>query len=891
MARLRQGVQARGATLLTILLTLVVAGSLLAVGTVHVEVLLVVAPFALVAGALAIWIEDRSERRLPTAAVIAAGLSLYSLLQAVPLPPRWLKTISPVAAQTWKDAFKLLDLPATRWVSLSVDPGASRVEALKWLCYAAVFSAAARLARQKGSQRGTAIVVGSALLGGILSIAHGLFGVSDWLGLYHPDAVFPTWAPSPLLNPNNFASYLNLALFAGLGLLFVRKPLAPRWVLGLVIAVLAALVILTGSRGGVLALVVGFALAGIAYRAQQIRAAARHGFVFPTWLPLTGVGLAAAGLAGIGATSSVWQQLLDETTAKLRIVEYSLPVLRDHLWTGIGRGCFETAFPAYRQVPGHHIAQFAENFVVQWVVEWGVPVALVAFVALSWTLRPRRLGFARNALPTGVFVGIIVLLLENLVDLATEIASVGIAAFVLLGTVFGGAEYFADTREEVRAARRQGSARREPEQPMPSRGRTEAFWLPTLTALASLLLGSALVWLVGQTGDPNAYTDRLRLAVELPGLVGKPKGDPTFARVHNHVSAAMLRHPADPYVPYIGALLTRESGKTPYPWLNQALRRDPLSAQPHLLLAETLAARGAMDQAFLELRKTAELAPELVGSVAERATRWTQNVEELLRAVPDGNQGIHLLNAMAQRFAGSSERVKLHEELLAIALRRNSRDVATNSILAHELLVAMATDSGPCAGEGRTACNERMQKHATAVLQGTTNEQTSVILRAKILAHEKRFDEAERFLAQSCERLPDPSSCSVERIGYAQRLKDPARFEEAASAYTAAACSTPAACSQAFGWLGNIELGRNNVLSALSRFERSAQESPSADAWLRVAEVALRLGRVGRAETAMATARRLGATAGTADWDKRLQDLQRTKLLENMGTVRSQGSR
>jgi tetratricopeptide (TPR) repeat protein len=874
LSRIRTAVQARSATILTILLVLAVAGSLLAVGTVHVVSLLLVAPVALAAGVIAIWVEDESKRRLPLPAWIAAGLALYSLLQSLPMPQHWLKTLSPGATQTWLDAFKLAGEPLARWASLSVDPGASRVEALKWLCYAAIFIAAARLARQKGSQRGASIVVGSALLGGILCLVHGLFGVTEWLGLYKPQMAQPPWAPAPLLNPNNFAGYLNLGLFAGLGMLFVRKPLAPRWALGLAVAILAALVILTGSRGGVLALVIGFGIAGLAYRFQQARAAARNGFVFPAWLPLTGVALAALALALIGATDVIWQQLLDETTGKLRIVEYSRPVIRDYLWTGIGRGSFETAFAAYRQEPGNVIAQYAENFVVQWIVEWGLPVAVIALASFTWTMRPQRLGFGRNALPTGAFVGISVLLLQNLVDLATEVASVGIATSMLLGTLVGGAEYFADTRAKVRASRRETTQTPTPTHVSSTR--------PSITALACLLSGLCLVWLVARTGHPDAIDERNQLAEQLTSLVGKPKGDPGFAQSHQALAAALLRHPADPYLPIIGALLTRESGKSPYSWLNQALRRDPLNSMPHLLLAETLAARGAMTQALFELRRTFELEPAMLGGVADRAVRWTQNVEDLLRAVPDGEKGIPMLNALAQRFAATPERIALREELLAISLRRNRRDVGTNSIYAQDLLAKMAMETGACSGDGRAACSEQLQQHAAAVMQGSTDRQTSAILRAKLLAHDKKYDEAERSLAENCERLPDPVSCGVDRVSYAMKLKDPARFDEAASAYTAAACSTSATCAQAFTWLGSLELGRNNLLAALSRYERAAQETPSADAWLRVADVAIRLGRIGRSETAMAAARRLGAAEGMVDLDRKLQDLQRARMLEDV---------
>ncbi len=81
---------------------------------------------------------------------------------------------------------------AHKAASISVDPGASRVEALKWLCYAAVFITAANLTRRTGAKRGLTLVVMAALVGGILTIIHGLLGLENgWdftnqVSLAHP---------------------------------------------------------------------------------------------------------------------------------------------------------------------------------------------------------------------------------------------------------------------------------------------------------------------------------------------------------------------------------------------------------------------------------------------------------------------------------------------------------------------------------------------------------------------------------------------------------------------------------------------------------------------------------------------------------------------------------
>jgi tetratricopeptide (TPR) repeat protein len=481
---------------------------------------------------------------------------------------------------------------------------------------------------------------------------------------------------------------------------------------------------------------------------------------------------------------------------------------------------------------------------------------------------PPRHGFGKNAQQTGAFIAVGILLLQNLVDLATEIPSVAIATFVLLGTIHGTTDYLAERRHE---------RPRSNEHRIVSRSKT-----PTFVTAAFLIPTVALVVLVAKTSLPDVIDQRFELSKALTGLTGKPKGHPDFGKVQAQVATALLRCPADPYVPLIGALLTRESGKSPYVWLNQALRRDPLSARPHLLLAETLAARGALNQALLELKTTVKYAPQLVEVVAEHVLRWAPGLEQMLKAVPDGTDGIPLLNTLAARHAGSPERVALRQRLLALSLERNPRETSTNAIFVNDLFTALAGNVEPCVGDGKKACEERLHQHAAIVLADRTKPQLTVLLHAQLLAYEKKYDEADRWLTEHCSTLPDPVSCNRTRVIYAERLTEPGRFDEAATTYAASACSTPTNCAAAFDWLGAIEAQRNNPLLALSRFERAAEELPTAEAWLKVAESAARAGQYNRSETALATVRRLGGASKTADLEKRLLEIRRTRMLQEL---------
>ena len=905
LERIRQAVGKRLDTLLTILLALVVLGSLLAVGTIHVKVLLVVAPVALLGAAIVAFVEDDHNIYMPVPAWVIAGLSLYCLLQSLPIPWYWLHRLSPVAAQTWADARQIIGGNAHQSASISVDPGGSRIEALKWLCYAAVFTTAATLTKRTGAKRGLGLVVTAALVGGILTIIHGLLGLEKWLGFYKPTFPGPPWALSPLLNANNFSGYLNLATFCAIGLAMTGRPPAPRWALGLIAAILFALSFLTASRGGVLALLLGIVLVSLALREQARRARRLGAPMLPGWLPIAGVAVVGGILGVLGSNDVIWEQLLDETLDKIRIVEWTAPMISDHRWFGVGRGAYETASAAYRSTLGAVIYLHAENFIADWLAEWGIPVTVVGMGALMWLLRPKRLGFLRHPIPTAAMIGIFALLLQNLVDLGLEIAAVGISTFTVLGSLWGGAARDADrrlAREEKRAQNaaeltsspeaefQSGPVHDRPKGDSSLEARRAALneSKPRLqdkriarTAAARtatwVLLALGLIIVVGTTSQPDAIDQRKALHDAYANAKwSEPSQVKHFGR---QLSLAIDRHPADPYLPVLGALMAQNTGRNALVWINQALRRDPVNSRAELLLADVLAARGHVRQALGALRHCLMHAPDLSTLVAERAGQFTQSLDELELAVPDGVKGVDLLDALALRFSQPEQR-DLHEALLQRAFQRQPDSIKTHTIVVNDLLRDLDDPKSPCAGPVHNDCEARLRRHAAVIEALGTRNLQAVLLHAQILTHEGKLTEAAQWLSQRCQDFTSDAGCASNLVIAASRLQNPALLEEASATYVALACTTPDSCASAATWIGNLFMARGNYEHALSRFERAANEAPSAEAWMRVADIALRAGRVSRAQSALSAARRFGATADF-ELEHRVEQARRDQLMHD----------
>ncbi|WP_438015899.1 O-antigen ligase family protein [Sorangium sp. So ce315] len=812
------------------LLAVTIAGSVLAIGAVHTPTLAVVASITAVAAALSLRASalagrESHVRSLP--ALTLLGLTTYTLLQAAPLPLPWLERLSPASADVWSRALMPLGEAAPRHASVSLDPGATLLEATKWLTYAGVFVTAAFVAARRGARLVITLVFCSAFLAALTTIAHGLLGAKEVFGLYQPRFSVAPWHVGPLLNPNNLAGYLNLGVLSGVGLLLTSRPLLPPWVTGVGLATIVGVGIISSSRGGLLVLPLGLGLFALLSRSRRGKHRPGGRSQGPAaWLLLLAIG-GGALLAGLAATNRMFMEVADDNLDKLSLFRSTLPMLADHWLLGVGRGAFETVFPAYRHAPGNIVFTHAENFVIQWAAEWGVPAAAAALVALGVAFRPGKIALKGSTAALGAWVGCVVLLAQNLLDLGLEVPGVAIALTATLGSLWG-------------AAYRERPLRAAPEDGADAEGRRA--WLLTACAAASAL---ALVALMLRFGWRDVDHDRRSLRALSEAGAATGAGWPGFRA---ELRAAMLRHPAEPYFPLLGAVVAlRGRSESPIPWLQRTLERSRRHGRAHLLLAEVLASRGAREQALLSLRLAVEDDPGVAATAATLARQWTDRFDELARAVPDGEAGAEMLERMAmagERRAALELRLRCAEEALA---RAPERVVARWA--AGDVLLAMLEDPssprcrGPEGGEEkRAACERQIEAHAAAIQERRETSYFAVQLRARLLLLHKKSAEAEQLLAQRCERLDNRVGCLRLRVQAAAQMASPERFSPAARELLSAACSSLAACAATATWAGDLLVARRDYQSAVSYYARAAQDEPTEERLLKLANTASQAG-------------------------------------------------
>ena len=845
--------------LLTAHLGALLLGSVLAIGTVHRLTLLVVAVFACAGVA---WARAADRWRSMPAVSLAFGVAAYCLVQSAPLPIELLRALAPASADVWARALLPFGEEVT-WGSLSIDRGASLAEALEWITYAATFGLAASVGREHGAPAVATLVFSSAVVLALVTLAHGLLDASRVFGIYKPTFTPTRWVTSPLLNPNNLAGYLNLGTFAGLGLLLSSRTSwsrasgaamtgaavtgpgsawssvedAPgsgasgpetdsfdvsswtgsstwtgsrrgrssvaRWAVALGTALLMGQTVLAASRGGLLALFGGWTLVALLVpRVGDPRERRRRIWSWPVACALAGGVL----LALVGAQRTTWDDLRQEGLEKLAVIEWVTPLVADHLWFGVGAGAFEAASPRYRPEGGSLWAH-PENFALAWVAEWGVPVGLGTLLALLWTFRPRRLGAHRSRLAATLAIGVAVVCLQNLVDLAFALPGVFIAVAAALGGLWGARDGSVDPPARASAPR---------------------------TAWLLVGAGALSCVLVIFGGLRSAHADRRELAraYDAAELTDPRARDAFYAQLRG----AMARHPGEAFFPRLGALAARHTpGATPLPWIGRVLERDPRSGRMHLLLAETLARRGARSQALLHLRLATEHEPGLAPSVARLALAWAKDLDDVERAVPEHQGGAVLLSRLAVTLSPKDpERGPWRRRFLEDALTRDPTLGSARVTLIRDLL--------------REGATEAAAEHLARLRATDPGNVHAVELEGSLLAARGEQQAAIAFLLERC---PRRDSTCLRRAVELSAATDDLPLDAPSQAYLAAACRTQAACGDARLWIGDLHARRQLWGPALAHYAGAAGALETAAAWLRVADAASRQGAHGRALAAL----------------------------------------
>ncbi|MFN7986219.1 MAG: O-antigen ligase family protein [Thermoanaerobaculia bacterium] len=338
------------------------------------------------------------EARLPLAAV--AGIAALGLLQVVPLPGALLRAFSPASAEAWAGAGRILGTfgrtaPPAR---ISLMPWETLGVSLLAFSWVALFLAASALLDRRASRR---LFAGAVVVSGLVQVGLAIATEDRLLRLH-----------GSFVNPNNLAGYLQISLAFALGLLWYRTRLGLQELseahgaeerssllvsllpsLGsatLLWAVLAAGIVLSQSRGGIVAATGTTLLLGtLVFQSRRgARRARRVVGIALAALVTLGTAFAIAGAGTVAFLRFLMPDAAD-LAADYRVLIWrgSVEAFRLFPWLGSGLGTFREAFRRVQPQELNGLVDQAHDEYLQLLVTGGAIGAALGLVALVLGLR------------------------------------------------------------------------------------------------------------------------------------------------------------------------------------------------------------------------------------------------------------------------------------------------------------------------------------------------------------------------------------------------------------------------------------------------------------------------------------------------------------------------
>lgn len=813
------------------LLAMTMACPALALGAVHPPVLAA----SLVPAAALLALLAGGGRRLPAPRLdLPSGLLLvligFTALQLVPLPAGLVELISPTAHEVRSRALAPLGTDAPSWMPLTLDTPLTLAELGKLFLYLAVYLAAATWSRRHGERLVHTLVLAVGVIAAFVMLGHKILLIEMIYGFYEPVHLGfrGERVTAPLLNENHMAALLGLAAAIGVGQALSTVERGQRILLVCLAALVGGGLLLTISRGGIAAFLVG-QLVFISLRLLH-RKRISHGEGRPeqiAWLPL---GLALSLALGLYvAQDAILGDFAGGDFKKLGIASESLPLIGSFPATGVGRGAFWVGFPLVSDWAARVTFTHAENAVVQALADWGLLFGTLALAGFGLHVARRLLSVPARTRQAAALAALVAFGVHNLMDFNSEVPGVAVLAAAILGSLAGG----------VRPARDAGDGRRPRRLPA---------WVLAGCGAATLALAAG-VWL--HVGRHHVDREERRLRAALAA------GD-AEAFSAEALRPMLTRHPASWYLPFIiGVEHSTRRGANPLPWFSRAIELNPSSAAAHFHVGRVLVERGLLDQGMLELRIAARHNARLAPDAARILVGALPDFERLSGVAREPEDRVLLHGALAAEFARRGLSAEAEAADLAV-LAAHPREV--RSLARHARRLSARGDRDEALELSRRLA--RVDGHATP----------GAILEAEIVAAGGDPDAAADLLERALEADPRHPGLLRSAARTSQAAGRGGRALELAERLRGVAADARSRASATI-LMGELELAQGKVKAALASFQRASTLNPEDTRLLiRIVNLAERHGDTARQISALRRLARM--EPGDERWSSRLADLE-----------------
>ncbi|MDJ0762954.1 MAG: hypothetical protein QNJ97_08200 [Myxococcota bacterium] len=565
------------------LLAVLLVGPALFLGVVHASILAVfLIPAAALLAHMA-FLRRYEPVRIDLVGAVFIGLILFTLFQLIPLPSVVVKFLSPAVYDVRSRALAPLggDLPS--FMQLTLDAGLTALELGKLLIYTSVYLACRRWVKQQGARYILGLIVATGVAAAAIFLAHKILLLDKIYGIYTPmDGAFGSdRSTAPLINENHMAALLGLCAAVAIGRALATRERSERALMIGLAGLIGGSLLLTISRGGIAAFVAGqclFVVLRVITRRTRDHSPSTP--LHLAWLPL---GLVLSlGLGLFVAQDVIFEEFISGDVKKLDLALEGVPLIGQFWTTGVGRGAFWVGLPLVSDISTSATFTHAENAVVQILADYGLVVGLTALAVCCIAVGRFLVNPPTRIDRAAALAALVAFGLHNLVDFNMEIPGVAVLAAALLGTLTGS---------------RKGATLK------------YAISRPILiTAAGGTLITSAIIGLhVAAYTVENEQHFFYRAWTE--------RDNAPFSK--ENLAAALSRHPADWYIPFVVGVRTFHLEKeSPLPWMARAIELNSASAPAHFYAGRAFLRAGKLDQALLELRLSAVFNPRFADPVA-----------------------------------------------------------------------------------------------------------------------------------------------------------------------------------------------------------------------------------------------------------------------------------
>ena len=557
----------------------------------------------------------RSRRVFKTTPLLVTfftALSVFSLVQLVPLPIQWIALLSPNKLAILNESRQLLGLSMPSFTAITLDTSATLLETIKTLSYALLSFSLFRIGHDnKGREYLTKLYLG---LGGtvlLIALVHFALKLDSLYGFYQPE-INVLGTLSPILNSNHLAAYLGSIACGALVYSLMNK--GPLKIIGLIFTFcLVAMSLFQQSRSATISMSIGMVVSVIFLFKNRSPKKTSHSLFWGIAL------LSCFAVLGVAMFEQIYSQFNNGTTAELlgdkagkfRLWRDSEALFWAHSLLGIGRGAFESAIGPF--VSHDTIQRFShvENAPLQALLDWGTLMGGLAIVLFLSTLKNCVATAFKSPLHGGAFAGLAVLVIQSIGDFSFHLPAI-VFLFIIYMSILSSSTLKV-TRKSFFHAR-----------------------IVRLAILGTLLISVTVASLPGLS-PLRADQEKLDL------LPKESDAALTFGK------EALKRHPADFLITgYLAESHLNKSPKESLGFVNYSIRRNNNYSRTHQLAALLLLKTAHKKQACLEYKRSMELSPAGIEFLEPMLQSFSQH--DLLNCLPtQGRLALQILDRLRIR--------------------------------------------------------------------------------------------------------------------------------------------------------------------------------------------------------------------------------------------------